>query len=67
ERIRVYNDDGNVQHRDASGLFAAALQTHYPLMPLEEEGRLNDDTLRENFIERVFLYDDWCQLREQGL
>ena len=67
ERIRVYNDDGHVQHRDASGLFAAALQTHYPLMPLEEEGRLNDDTLRENFIERVFLYDDWCQLREHGL
>jgi uncharacterized protein YbgA (DUF1722 family) len=67
ERIRVYNDDGHVQHREASGLFAAALQRHYPLMPLEEEGRLNDDTLRENFIERVFLYDDWCQLREQGL
>ncbi|WP_286792662.1 DUF523 domain-containing protein, partial [Marinobacter sp. Hex_13] len=56
ERIRVYNDDGHVQHREASGLFAAALQRHYPLMPLEEEGRLNDDTLRENFIERVFLY-----------
>ncbi|MED5388191.1 MAG: DUF523 and DUF1722 domain-containing protein [Pseudomonadota bacterium] len=67
ERIRVYNGDGNVQHRDASGLFAAALQDRYPLMPLEEEGRLNDDTLRENFIERVFLYDDWCQLQEQGL
>lgn len=66
-RVRVYNDGGHVQHRDASGLFAAALQSRYPLMPLEEEGRLNDDALRENFIERVFLYDDWCQLREQGL
>ena len=67
ERIRVYNEAGNVQRRDASGLFAAALARRYPLMPLEEEGRLNDAALRENFIERVFLYDDWCQMMEQGL
>ena len=67
ERIRVYNVAGNVQRRDASGLFAAALAERYPLMPLEEEGRLNDATLRENFIERVFLYDDWCQMMERGL
>ena len=67
ERIRVYNAAGNVQRRDASGLFAAALAERYPLMPLEEEGRLNDATLRENFIERVFLYDDWCQMMERGL
>ena len=33
----------------------------YPLLPVEEEGRLNDDQLRENFIERVFAYDDWMQ------
>lgn len=67
ERIRVYNEAGHVQRRDASGLFAAALARRYPLMPLEEEGRLNDAALRENFIERVFLYDDWCQMMEQGL
>ena len=67
ERIRVYNAAGNVQRRDASGLFAAALAERYPLMPQEEEGRLNDATLRENFIERVYLYDDWCQMVERGL
>ena len=38
-------------------------------MPVEEGGRLNDDRLRENFVERVFVYDDWCRLceREGGL
>ncbi len=67
ERIRVYREDGEVGRRDASGLFAEALMARYPLMPVEEEGRLNDDRLRENFVERVFVYDDWCRLREQGL
>lgn len=67
ERIRHYTPEGNVLHRDGEGLFAAALKREYPLMPLEEAGRLNDDALRENFIERVFLYDDWCQMVEAGL
>lgn len=61
ERIKVHNPDGQVTRRDGRGLFAAALIAHYPLMPVEEEGRLNDDQLRENFIERVFAYDDWMQ------
>ena len=47
-------------HRDGRGMFADALMKAYPLMP-EEEGRLHDDMLRENFIERVFAYDDWMQ------
>lgn len=67
ERIRVYKDNGDVLRRDAQGLFAEALMARYPAMPVEEAGRLNDDALRENFVERVFLYDDWCQLREAGL
>lgn len=61
ERIKVHNDQGRVIRRDAQGLFAAALMTAYPLLPVEEEGRLHDDQLRENFIERVFAYDDWLQ------
>ncbi|MGM0571419.1 YbgA family protein [Marinobacter sp.] len=61
ERIRIHNSDGNVVHRDGRGMFAEALIRNYPLMPVEEEGRLNDDQLRENFIERVFAYDDWMQ------
>lgn len=61
ERIRIHDSNGNVARRDGRGMFAEALIHRYPLMPVEEEGRLNDDQLRENFIERVFAYDDWMQ------
>eukprot|EP00163_Fabomonas_tropica_P028224 TRINITY_DN5705_c0_g4_i1.p1 TRINITY_DN5705_c0_g4~~TRINITY_DN5705_c0_g4_i1.p1 ORF type:complete len:271 (-),score=32.37 TRINITY_DN5705_c0_g4_i1:342-1154(-) len=61
ERIKIHNPEGQVIRRDGQGLFAEALMRSYPLMPVEEEGRLNDDQLRENFIERVFAYDDWMQ------
>ncbi|MDI9244565.1 DUF523 and DUF1722 domain-containing protein [Marinobacter sp. CHS3-4] len=60
-RIKVHNEEGRVVRRDGQGMFAEALMKHYPLMPVEEEGRLNDDQLRENFIERVYAYDDWMQ------
>jgi uncharacterized protein YbgA (DUF1722 family) len=42
--------------RDGRGLFAEALIRRLPNLPVEEEGRLNDPSLRENFIERVFAY-----------
>ncbi|HSG06160.1 MAG TPA: DUF1722 domain-containing protein, partial [Nitrospiria bacterium] len=45
--------------RTGRGLFAAVLMEHWPLLPVEEEGRLNDPRLRENFIERVFGYKRW--------
>lgn len=61
ERIRIHNEEGQVTSRDGRGMFAQSLMEAYPLMPVEEEGRLNDDALRENFIERVFAYDDWMQ------
>lgn len=61
ERIKVHNAEGQVVHREGRGLFAAALMAAHPLLPVEEEGRLHDDALRENFIERVFAYDDWQQ------
>ncbi len=67
ERIRIHNEDGQVIRRDGRGLFADALMATYPLLPVEEEGRLNDSHLRENFIERVFVYDDWCRMVEDGL
>ena len=67
ERIRVYREDGEVLHRDGQGLFAAALTGRYPLLPVEEEGRLNDAGLRENFIERVFFFDDWSRMAESGI
>jgi uncharacterized protein YbgA (DUF1722 family)/uncharacterized protein YbbK (DUF523 family) len=55
ERVRVYGSSG-MPTRDGSGLFATALIRRYPSLPVEEEGRLNDARLRENFVERVFAY-----------
>ncbi len=55
ERVRVYGPSG-MPTRDGSGLFAAALMRRYPSLPVEEEGRLQDPHLRENFVERVFTY-----------
>jgi uncharacterized protein YbgA (DUF1722 family)/uncharacterized protein YbbK (DUF523 family) len=54
ERVRVH-DDGHVT-RTGRGLFAEALVRELPNLPIEEEGRLNDPALRENFVERVFAY-----------
>lgn len=58
ERVRVYNQHG-MPSRNGIGLFARAFTEHFPLLPVEEEGRLNDPVLRENFIERVFCYRRW--------
>jgi uncharacterized protein YbgA (DUF1722 family)/uncharacterized protein YbbK (DUF523 family) len=55
ERVRVYQPNG-IPSRDGRGLFAAELLRQFPHLPVEEEGRLNDPHLRENFIERVFAY-----------
>ena len=55
ERVRVYGSGGMPSH-SGRGLYAAALMRRYPNLPVEEEGRLNDPRLRENFIERVFAY-----------
>jgi uncharacterized protein YbgA (DUF1722 family)/uncharacterized protein YbbK (DUF523 family) len=55
ERVRVYAVNG-MPARDGRGLYAEALMRRYPNLPIEEEGRLNDPRLRENFIERVFAY-----------
>ena len=55
ERVRVYGPSG-MATRDGAGLFASALMRRYPSLPVEEEGRLNDPHLRENFVERVFAY-----------
>jgi uncharacterized protein YbgA (DUF1722 family)/uncharacterized protein YbbK (DUF523 family) len=55
ERVRVYAENGMLS-RDGVGMFAASLMRRYPNLPVEEEGRLTDPKLRENFVERVFAY-----------
>ena len=61
ERVKVYEENGHPASATGQGVFTARLMQHNPLLPVEEEGRLHDDMLRENFIERVFAYDDWMQ------
>jgi len=61
ERVKVYKSDG-MPTRNGRGLFAEALMLAYPALPVEEEGRLADPDLRENFIERVFAYHSLRQL-----
>jgi uncharacterized protein YbgA (DUF1722 family)/uncharacterized protein YbbK (DUF523 family) len=55
ERVKVYRAEGSPE-RSGRGLFATALMSRLPNLPVEEEGRLADPRLRENFIERVFAY-----------
>ena len=54
-RVKIWKDKG-MPRRDGRGLYASALMDAYPNLPVEEEGRLHDAALRENFIERVFAY-----------
>lgn len=55
ERVKVWHEQGPAE-RNGRGLFARELLTQFPNMPVEEEGRLRDPRLRENFIDRVFVY-----------
>ncbi|MGY6274553.1 YbgA family protein [Methylomonas sp. MgM2] len=65
ERVKLY--EHNVPARKGVGIFAAYLQQHFPALPLEEEGRLGDPALRENFVQRVFVRYRWQQMCQQGL
>jgi len=60
ERVKVYHPNG-MPNEAGSGAFAAKLMRNNPALPVEEEGRLHDPVLRENFITRVFVYYEWQQ------
>lgn len=64
ERVKVYDEQG-VPAKKGVGLFARTFMEHFPLLPVEEEGRLHDPVLRENFIERIFVYNRWQELLEE--
>jgi uncharacterized protein YbbK (DUF523 family) len=61
ERVKLYVQPGTVEKK-AVGLFARAFMDQFPHLPVEEEGRLTDPALRENFIVRVFAYHRLQQL-----
>lgn len=63
ERVRVRDTHG-APFKVGIGLFAREIMQARPYLPVEEEGRLNDAVLRENFVNRVFAYQRWQQLRK---
>ncbi|GAA6132834.1 YbgA family protein [Halopseudomonas sabulinigri] len=67
ERVKVYRDNGHPADATGSGAFAARLMARNPLLPVEEEGRLHDPVLCENFVTRVIVYAQWQALQRDGL
>lgn len=64
QRVKVYTQKGMPQ-RKGIGLFAKAFMDHFPRIPVEDEGRLHNPKLRENFIERIFALSRWRKLLAQ--
>lgn len=62
ERVKVYPATGGAASKTGIGIFAATFLKANPLLPCEEEGRLHDPDLRENFIERIFIMQRWQHL-----
>ena len=62
ERVKVYKND--TPEKKGSGLYTQTMMKNYPDLPVEEEGRLGDPVLRENFIKRVFVYKRWRDFLE---
>lgn len=63
--VKVYKPSG-IQSTSGVGLFARAYMEHFPLVPVEDDGRLNDPDLRENYIERIFVFKRWKGLVRKG-
>lgn len=66
-RVKLYRDNGHLAETASRGVFAATLHALRPELPLEDEGRLHDPVLRENFLNRVFVYRRWQRLLASGL
>jgi uncharacterized protein YbgA (DUF1722 family)/uncharacterized protein YbbK (DUF523 family) len=63
--VKIYPETG-MPHATGSGIFAHAFMHQFPLLPVEDEGRLHDPTLRENFIERIFVFKRWQEFKNGG-
>lgn len=61
-KVPVKNNKTGMRKRNGIGLFAQAFKDRYPQVPTEDEGRLNDKSIRENFLERVYAHYRWRQI-----
>ena len=60
-RVKVYSEAG-IPNNDGVGIFARCFMEYFPHLPVEEDGRLHDPVLRENFIQRIFVHRRWREL-----
>jgi uncharacterized protein YbgA (DUF1722 family) len=65
EKVKIYVND--IPNRKGVGIYAEEMMRNNPLLPVEEEGRLGDAVLRENFIQRVYVLYRWKLMLEAGL
>lgn len=65
ERVKITNQSG-MPRKIGRGVFAGIFMKHFPSLPAEEEGRLHDPALRENFIERMFVLKRWREMVDRG-
>jgi uncharacterized protein YbgA (DUF1722 family)/uncharacterized protein YbbK (DUF523 family) len=65
ERVKVYDEKGAAEKKGV-GIFARVFMEHFPLLPVEDEGRLHDPDIRENFIERIFTLERWQENLKAG-
>ena len=65
ERVKVYSDTGNLIGQSV-GVFARMFMERFPMLPVEEEGRLHDVHLRENFIDRIFVLRRYRDMLKGG-
>lgn len=66
ERVRIVDEQGALLGKVATGLFTQRLMQKYPWLPVEEDGRLLDADLKENFITRVYALHAWQQMLATG-
>lgn len=67
ERIKIYNENGDLLHRKGVGMYVARMKQLFPNLPIEEDGRLNDKGLRESFFTRVTAHQQFrTQVLEQA-
>ncbi len=63
KRVKIFTPSG-AANGGGTGIFARAFMDRFPLVPIEDEERLGDPSIRENFIERVFVYHRWRQFKQ---
>lgn len=63
ERIKIYKDKSVISYKGI-GIWAGLFMDFFPYLPVEDDGRLNDPVLRENFIERIFVYSRWREIEK---